>query len=600
MRQRHGYVPGLLGLVVALLLSGCQSATSPGGDSAGAATGAPASGAQDASGASEEELGSLTLAFAGDVHFEGGVADVPGQDGSTLGQLSRSLRSADLAMVNLESALTTRGVPARKELEVAANRFWFRAPPRALDVLDRSGVDVVSMANNHGADYGAAGLRDTARIAERAPVAVVGAGLDAEQAYAPYRERIGGTDVAVLAADASTRESVDPVWEAAPGRGPGLASGRPGEDARLLAAVRAAAATDDLVVVYLHWGEELEACSTRSQETLAESLSQAGADVVVGTHAHVPLGAGTLGDTYVSYGLGNFFWYHGRQSETGVLRLSVTGAKVVGNEWLPARIPPQGGNPRALTGAARVDAVQDWRGLRGCTDLQPGPGAGPAAAEPETTSEAAARPSPAPAEDPADGAVSALPAFTSTVRRIGPALAAEMTSHDPATCPTPLGDLRRLGLSYVDFQGNPRRGAMIVAADVAGDVTEVFRRLYDARFPIRQMRLIDVYGGDDDASMAADNTSAYNCRAVAGTSTFSDHAYGRAVDLNPVLNPYVRGDDVQPRAGRRFVDVARGPRSTPRPGLVREGDVVSRAFERIGWQWGGDYADPDFQHFYLP
>lgn len=600
MRHHRYAAPGLLGLAVALLLSACQGSSTPSGDSADAATGAPA----PSGGTAAQAPGSLSLAFAGDVHFEGGVSGVPRRDGSTLGAMSKALRDADLAMVNLESALTTRGEPTRKELEVASNRYWFNSPPAALDVLDRSGVDVVSVANNHGADYGAAGLRDTARIAEDSPVAVLGAGLDTAQAYTPHRVTIEGTDVAVLAADASPRESVDPLWEVTPGKGPGLASGRAGEDARLLEAVRASAATDDLVVVYVHWGEELESCSTNPQEVLARRLSEAGADVVVGTHAHVPLGAGTVGDTYVSYGLGNFFWYHGRQPDTGVLRLDVTGGEVVGNEWLPARIPPQGGNPRPLTGEARADAVREWRNLRSCTDLAPGPGKG--ATQPETSAEPEPEPvappeaSQAPAPAVPEDVQATLPAFTSTVRRIGSGLAAEMTAHDPATCPTPLSDLRRLGLPYVDFDGNPQRGAMIVAADAADDVTRVFERLYEARFPIQQMRLIDVYGGDDNASMAANNTSAYNCRTVAGTTTFSDHAYGRAIDINPVQNPYVMGESVLPQAGREFVDVQRGPRAEPQPGVVREGDVVSRAFTQAGWEWGGDYADPDYQHFYVP
>jgi D-alanyl-D-alanine carboxypeptidase len=114
------------------------------------------------------------------------------------------------------------------------------------------------------------------------------------------------------------------------------------------------------------------------------------------------------------------------------------------------------------------------------------------------------------------------------------------------------------------------------------------------------MQLVDSYGGDDNRSMAADNTSAYNCRAVAGTSTFSDHAYGAAVDINPVENPYLTADGVLPSAGRKFVDVDRSPDADAPRGVIVADDVVVRAFERIGWEWGGGWNDPDYQHFYAP
>src|SRR3954447_13807214 len=107
--------------------------------------------------------------------------------------------------------------------------------------------------------------------------------------------------------------------------------------------------------------------------------------------------------------------------------------------------------------------------------------------------------------------------------------------------------------------------------------------LYAARWPITRMELIDVYEGDDP-SMAADNTSAFNCRPVAGTSRWSEHAFGRAIDLNPVENPYVAGSHVSPPAGQAFVD-----RAEARPGVVRAGDVVVRAFAAVGWGWGGDF-----------
>ncbi|WP_216094640.1 CapA family protein [Jiangella alba] len=522
----------------------------------------------------------LRLAFAGDVHFEGAFSGVPAAADTTLGPMSDVLRAADLAMVNLESAVTTRGEPAAKELEVASNRFWFRTPPSALDVLARSGVDVVSVANNHGADYGAVGVADTVAAGETGAVPIVGAGRTDRQAFAPHRVRVKGTDVAVHAADASPLESADPTWAAAPGTGPGLASAR-GDGAAVLAeAVRASAAKDDLVIVYLHWGEEYNACPVESQESLAAKLAAAGADVVVGAHAHTPSGAGLLGDTYVGYGLGNFYWYHGRASESGVLLLSFRDGKIVGDEWRPGAIPPEGGGPVQLGGSAATAAVRAWHELRGCTGLAAGPGPDAAAADP-----------------PPDGVAPELPGFTSSIEPVGPSVSLAMRNHDPVACPVPLTDLRYVTVTHVGFDGRARRGELVVHADVAAGVVDVFAELYAARFPIERMLLVDEYGGDDDRSMAANNTSAYNCRRVAGQTTWSNHAYGRAIDINPVQNPYVVGGDVRPAAALPYLDVDRGAGAPPVPGVIQDGGVVREAFERAGWEWGGLFSDPDYQHF---
>ena len=533
----------------------------------------------------------VQLAFAGDVHFEGAYRDVPSHPGSTLGPMSHILRDADLAMVNLESAVTLRDDPTRKEIEDPGNRYWFRTGPAALDLLDRSGVDVVSVANNHGSDFGLRGLLDTLLAAEASEVAVVGVGRNDREAFAPHRVRIKGTDIAIHAADASPRESADDIWAAVPGSGPGIASARGPGAATLAAAVRESAQTDDLVIVYLHWGDEGNACSTEAQRNLAKTLGVAGADIVVGSHAHTPLGAGLQGSTYVSYGLGNFHWYHGRQPDTGVLRLSVRDGEVVGDEWFPGRFRPQGGGSVPLTGDAASAAVREWRALRGCTDLEPGP-------RPEAAAAAQAN---GDAGDQADaGAEERFPDFASSISRIGPSVRSGMRSHDPETCPVPLADLRYVVVTHVGFDGRAHRGELVVHADVAADVADVFAALYADRFPIERMLLIDEYGGDDDRSMAANNTSGYNCRRVAGQATWSAHAYGRAIDINPVQNPYVVGGDVRPLAARPFVGVDRAEDARPQPGVIRDGDVVRREFERLGWEWGGMYSDPDFQHFSAP
>jgi hypothetical protein len=157
--------------------------------------------------------------------------------------------------------------------------------------------------------------------------------------------------------------------------------------------------------------------------------------------------------------------------------------------------------------------------------------------------------------------------------------------------------LRLLRLAYVGFDGRPRLGAMVVNAAVVRGVVSVFERLYRARFPLRSMVPESAFHGSDPASMAADNTSAFNCRfAVApGAPRWSVHAYGEAIDVDPVENPYLEDGTVQPAAGRAFLE-----RSDVRPGMAVPGGVLVEAFAAIGWYWGGRWtASPDYQHFSL-
>jgi poly-gamma-glutamate synthesis protein (capsule biosynthesis protein) len=148
-------------------------------------------------------------------------------------------------------------------------------------------------------------------------------------------------------------------------------------------------------------------------------------------------------------------------------------------------------------------------------------------------------------------------------------------------------------VTYVGFDADAHRGRLVVHRAWADEILDVFERLYRRGFAVRRVRLVDRYGADDRASMRHDNTSAFNCRYVAGTTTWSQHAYGRAIDLNPVENPYVSGSRVSPRRGRAFLD-----RSDVRPGMVVRGDAAWRAFRRIGWGWGGSWtSSKDYQHF---
>lgn len=189
-------------------------------------------------------------------------------------------------------------------------------------------------------------------------------------------------------------------------------------------------------------------------------------------------------------------------------------------------------------------------------------------------------------------------AYRASVHRIGPALKARMRFAHRAGCPVPWRDLRYLRVTYVDFDGRAHQGELVVHRAAAAAMTDVFEALYDARWPIRAMRLVDDFRGDDDASMAADNTSGYNCRRVAGRSSWSAHAFGTAVDVNPVENPYVTAGAIRPPAGHRFAALDRSAGARVPAGTIREGDVVVRAFARIGWEWGGGWStSKDYQHF---
>ncbi len=160
-------------------------------------------------------------------------------------------------------------------------------------------------------------------------------------------------------------------------------------------------------------------------------------------------------------------------------------------------------------------------------------------------------------------------------------------------CPVGLRDLRLLTLSHWGFDGRSRTGRLIVHRDVAPEFVQVFRDLYAARFPIRRMVPVDAYGGSDFRSIEADNTSAFNCRYVEGTTRWSNHAYGRAIDVNPIENPYVSGGSTSHAASRPYLDRARR-----RPGMAYEGGALVRAFDRIGWGWGGRWTSvKDYQHF---
>ena len=304
----------------------------------------------------------VVLAFGGDVHFEGPLEQrLAGDATRVLSPIAPILRSADIAVVNLETAVTNGGTPTAKA-------FTFRAPASAFAALRGAGVDVASMANNHGLDYGLAGLSDSLAAAKRYRFPVIGIGRDDARAYRPFRRTVNGQRIAVIGATQVLDDELISAWTAGPGK-PGLASAK--DVPRLVRAVRAARATSDTVVVFLHWGIELQQCPSADQRALAKHLVAAGADIVVGGHAHRVQGAGRMGGAVVDYGLGNFVWYGTSElsTQTGVLVVTVEGRHVLGYRWVPARIVD--GVPRPVTGAERGRELANWRSLRGCTGLRP-------------------------------------------------------------------------------------------------------------------------------------------------------------------------------------------------------------------------------------
>jgi hypothetical protein len=187
------------------------------------------------------------------------------------------------------------------------------------------------------------------------------------------------------------------------------------------------------------------------------------------------------------------------------------------------------------------------------------------------------------------------PGFSAHASRISERLRERMTGvswHEG--CPVPIKALRLIRVSFHGFDMERHVGKVVVHRDAVDDIIHAFRSMWRHGFRIRHLHLIERYGGKDRRSMRADNTSAFNCRPVAGTNSWSQHAYGRAIDINPVENPYVSsGGDVSPKNGERFAD-----RSRRHEGMIHDGDSTVRAFQRRGWGWGGHWSSAkDYQHF---
>src|SRR5882757_9627952 len=304
--------------------------------------------------------GEFTFAFAGEVHFMDRTASLLADPARAFGPAAAGLRGADLAMVNLETAITIRGEPAAKD-------FHFRTPATALTALRDAGVDVATMANNHAADYGSVGLSDTLAAIRTSHFPVVGIGANADAAFAPWTTTVNGVKVAVIAASQVRDETL--AYYSAGASSPGIASA---DSDRLVQSVRTARAAGYTVIVYLHWGTEYTGCPDANQRTLADTLAAAGATAVIGAHVHQLQGAGWRSDgAYVAYGLGNYLWWRSfgnAQDDNGVLTLTVRPSRVVAARFAPAHLDDRG-IPLPATGAEATRINAQWAQVRQCADL---------------------------------------------------------------------------------------------------------------------------------------------------------------------------------------------------------------------------------------
>lgn len=376
-------------ILAASLLAACSGSddgpdASGGSDPAGASSGSAGADSAGSSGsgsgtdttptteAPRGPLGSgeaVTLAFAGDASFENlGQAVVADPDG-LLSAIAPVLGAADVSVVNLETALGSGG-------ERASKQFAFQVPEQALDALRAAGTDVVTMANNHGMDYGQGGLTDTLRIKAESGFPIIGIGADDAEAYAPFITEVRGQRIGIIAANDIFDSNLVAAWTAGPGK-PGIASAEESHQEQLAEQVRTTREQVDTLAVYLHYGTEKDTCPHARQKELVDLLTAAGADIVVGSHAHRLQGMGFQGDQFVAYGLSNFIFKApsepGRRS--GVVTVTATGRRVDGYDWAPAVL--QNNLPVPLSGAAAEAADAAMTELQACAGLTPtatGPG----------------------------------------------------------------------------------------------------------------------------------------------------------------------------------------------------------------------------------
>ena len=345
--------------VICLVAAGVGCAGTPGGTSRPRHSGrsVASAGPVRKNTGSARRVGAITLAFAGDVHFTGRTTKLLKNPATAFGPITGLLKSADLTVVNLETAVTDGGTPQPKN-------YHFRTRPAAFTALRDAGVDIANMANNHVLDYGRIGLADTLAAARHARFPVLGIGTNAAAAWSPYIVTVKNVRFAFLGV--SQVAELASSWVARRTR-----SGEANSInlRRTLAAVRAAKKIADVVVVIMHWGTEGQACPDSNQLALAPKLAAAGANIIVGSHAHTLQGSGWLGHTFVAYGMANFLWWEASYSTyTGVLLLTLHPHGPLTERFVPATVSATG-QPLVDTGRAARLALAHYRSLRACTGL---------------------------------------------------------------------------------------------------------------------------------------------------------------------------------------------------------------------------------------
>jgi hypothetical protein len=387
-RNRWLWAIGLLALIALLLVvafggghgSG-RAAPPPRTPKRPARTAAPAAGAHRLDPDWTGDGKPVTFAFGGDVHFPVSTtlgdrlaADPATALGPTVPEL---MAGANLTMTNFESALTDGTCP-----DTESKQYVFYAPPTAITAFQHAGITLITEANNHGEDCGPAGLQMALQARQQSGYPIVGIGQNLSQAFTPYRTTINGQKIAIFGATQVIDADLQTQWTATSSQ-PGLASAYDVD--ALVAAVQAVRRSVDTVIVYLHWGTELQDCPNPLQEPLAQLLVKAGADIIVGTHAHVLLGGGYLGTAYVDYGLGNFAFYDNSPPEnaSGSLVITATGRRIDRVTWRPAIIADD--LPQPLAGAAAASALASWNQDRACTDATATPTSSLATTSTETS-----------------------------------------------------------------------------------------------------------------------------------------------------------------------------------------------------------------------
>ncbi len=296
----------------------------------------------------------VTIAFAGDILFDDRYAVMAGvmQNGGDITRgidpaLIDEMRSADIMMLNNEFPYSDRGEP------LADKQFTFRAPVSSADYLNTLGVDLVSLANNHAYDYGETALLDTLAALQDAGIVYVGAGRDLAEARRPVCYIVNNVKIAVVSATQIERLD-NPDTKGATDTTPGVFRCWNGED--LLETVREAAADNDFVIAYIHWGTENQEATDWAQEELASALASAGTDLIIGDHPHCLQRIDVVDGVPVVYSLGNF-WFNSKTIDTGMIRISLDEDGMQSCQFVPCL---QSGGRTTLLQGEEKERVLDY------------------------------------------------------------------------------------------------------------------------------------------------------------------------------------------------------------------------------------------------